>query len=299
MKKQVTHRQHYIWQKYLEPWVNSRRLIPSKHTTRGIKAVPTNSILFEEDYYKIDILNDEELYVLENIFVKDKEKSINNINYNIFNGFKIINNLSKKLNDKETDNSLIQLGEDLQSSIENAGINGIDSLKNKCLSFFDYNKPDDVIDFIMFLQMQYLRTKNMRERVMDNLKKSDIKTNEQRKFFENVNWDKVYKHAIYYLINKSGPRIASQDFHILMLTNKNELFLTCDQPVINIAEDTSIEYKLYYPISPEIAIILSKTYKENSIKEISDDEVILYNKYVISNSREYIFARDEEQLREI
>ena len=83
-------------------------------------------------------------------------------------------------------------------------------------------------------------------------------------------------------------------------------FLTCDQPVSNTYANTKSisevqsesDVELYYPVSPFLAVLLSKKeeYKTTDKLFLSEDQVYLYNEHIYNCSHEQIYSNSKEVL---
>lgn len=87
---------------------------------------------------------------------------------------------------------------------------------------------------------------------------------------------------------------------IELIENSTSLnFITSDQPIFNVKAPLNYsqevkEFELYYPVSPNYAIYISKT--GNGKDVINENDVLFYNQLVKSHSFEQIFAKNESDL---
>lgn len=94
--------------------------------------------------------------------------------------------------------------------------------------------------------------------------------------------------------------ISSNKYNVVLLDNNSTIpYITEDQPIINTYSDytkinkhaDNLEY--YYPISPNIAILITNDlkYNDNLVKNIDEDEVMKYNQMIKASSQKFIFAK--------
>lgn len=192
----------------------------------------------------------------------------------------------------------IQYGEQLISDDESLGIKFIKKIENDDLSFFNYS--NDTLDFYLYLNSQYFRTTKLRNamiKVIENM------VPELRKFFKtdlDVNGNNIYSQAIHGLILKmSVGMFMDKNFSLTLLKSKKPLFITSDQPVINMCdvllEDGTPEaIKYLMPISPYRAIIIDKSFKENKIFDADEKTINYLNEIIAKNSYEITVGYEKE-----
>jgi hypothetical protein len=259
------------------------------------------NIAQEKYFYEIKKLSKNDILFLQNFVESISTGIIREANLKWVDLFSFIHRfeemvkkegaLTEKL--EENINQLVKnLNEDSHNFIENRSIDYIEKLLEKDSSFFE--NDEDRGKFLVYLVAQYLRTKSMRERLLNNAGST-----------KSIN----VENCIGALSHISTTTIAfnmfaSPDFRtITFLENNTDLeFLTSDQPIINIhAYDTPTnqapeKLAFYYPISPKLAILVSQDVKDSSI-ELSEEDVEDYNQKLISFSLEQIFSSSEELLK--
>lgn len=85
MDHQVTHKQHYVWRKYLEPWGNKKgeKVFVWWNNHKITKNTDVFDILRENDFYEYKPLNKLELYCLKNMFAKTTNDAVKSANSSI------------------------------------------------------------------------------------------------------------------------------------------------------------------------------------------------------------------------
>ncbi len=295
----IKKRQHYVWRKYLTPWTTENKiwcLREGKIFNTGLM-----NIAQEKYFYEIKKLSKNDILFLQNFVESISSGIIREANLKWVDLFSFVHRFEKmvkkegSLTEKleENINQLVKnLNEDSHNFIENQSIDYIEKLLEKDSSFFE--NEEDRGKFLVYLVAQYLRTKSMRERLLNNAGST-----------KSIN----VENCIGALIHISTTTIAfnmfaSPDFRtITFLENNTDLeFLTSDQPIINIqAHNTPTnqapeKLEFYYPISPKLAILVSQDVKDSSI-ELSEEDVEDYNQKLISFSLEQIFSSSEELLK--
>lgn len=199
--------------------------------------------------------------------------------------------LTKEL-EKNINELVKNLNEDSHAFIETQSIDYLEKLLKKDSSFFE--NDEDRGKFLVYLVAQYVRTKSMRERLLNNAGATkDINVE---------NCIGALSHIVTTTI--AFNMFASPEFRtITFLENDSGVeFITSDQPIINIqayntpADKAPEKLEFYYPISPSLAILLSQDVKDSSIK-LSEKKVEDYNQKLISFSLEQIFSSSEELLQ--
>lgn len=148
--------------------------------------------------------------------------------------------------------------------------------------------------FVHFMCVQYVRTKKLQDTMFELLKGNNIVNIEN-------SWG-VLRHIFATTI--AWNIVNKNTFKIILLKNISSIpFITGDQPIINIhpinKENQEVsELELYFPISPNLAILLSKKseYSEYNQKNINQSEVETYNKFVIDSFHEQVYSNSKEIL---
>jgi hypothetical protein len=273
----ITRRQHYVWQKYLEPWKKDEKVWVYREGS--IFNPSTKNVLLEKDMYKVYTLNNTEKKYLDLIMMdyrKDVDKIVleemsfldllgylDKINPGVLLYFfqdklglevrhrgqkldlssiikDLIVNNPPKLKEQIielTDKFRIQHGEDLMSLNENAGSKYMEKLLSSDISFFDNNNPD-LLEFYIFLMSQLLRTSKMRRGLSNALNERKNEFQKAVGSSEDIEGYKVFSHMVHGLITKSSIGLYSdKNMRISLFESKGLHFLTSDQPVFNINSD--------------------------------------------------------------
>lgn len=97
---------------------------------------------------------------------------------------------------------------------------------------------------------------------------------------------------------------VSGKWHLQLLENQTGIhFLTGDQPVLNThcyepsPKKEAEKLEFYYPITPELAVLVTETPSSEEPLQLSEEQVAHYNSMIISISAEQLFATSEAQLK--
>lgn len=274
---QITRKQHFVWQSYLKNWyTDDKNELFVKGKDKGLSA---KSILFEDYIYQIPILTKEELAQLKQFLNSFKfiDKQNESIFINILSQLSIwhyLKSYNNECEDQKFEKCQKEGLELFHTNIENYGLDLIKSADRKHLINLlkiDYNK------IVLFILIQYFRTQNMRNNLYEVL----------------PNESEALKRAkgllLPILMAENIASIYVPSFKIL-INNTNNIFLTSNQPVINIAEDVDdkgnyLDFILYYPVNPNLAVEISFSNEEMYIETLfcTDHNVSHYNEYMMKN----------------
>lgn len=287
---------HYVWKHYLKPWVCDNQVV----CLRDHKIFKTSlvKIANKHDFYRLKEMSEADITFLR-YFFKDAHPLMKNFNENwitIFTSiFEIRNKIIKsgisnnKL-DEMIDILINNLEEDYHSCIESMAIKYIDQLRSGQFEFYSIEESN--CEFNLFICIQYFRTENRKEKLINGITKNEYVN------IENI-WN-VLRHIM--ATNMAALlSINKEQWELTFLKNDNDILLiTGDQPVINLAAKhggKTETLELYYPISPTSAIIIKRksnqTFKE---KYLSESEVLYFNNKIKDNSYQQIYALKENDL---
>lgn len=188
--------------------------------------------------------------------------------------------------------------ENFHAGMEGDSINYMDQLRRRDGSFWE--NEDDYKKFFEYLSIQYYRTRNMKNRVSNNINKIKIPLPEGK---EDFNIERVWGALKIMMAVQFAYRAGENRFRLVFIENNTPIsFITGDQPVFNTADDGSglsiNEIQLYYPVSPTTAILLTQDERitASKITVDSENEVHGYNRAIINHSDKQIYANSKEIL---
>ena len=279
----VTHRQHYVWRKYLSQWAtpkSSEGMVYCEMFGQSKKRINLTKICLENDMYQLQKLNDEEIKIILYIaktkieIVDQSNEEWVRKNQEFFQMKEALLSLDhteetkKKLEDLEN-----STGEELQSSFETL-------LPELVWNSLFQQKQDFLLDidkrilFAQYLSSQYFRTANMRDIVVQKIEDA------KRLFGKGTEIDgiRIWKVLQNVLGTVTSYQLSAEPLFKLFFLSApaGKTFITSDQPIINLckSDETTGEvdsFDLYYPISPSLALIYSKN-SFGEEKQILSDE---------------------------
>ncbi|GED13740.1 DUF4238 domain-containing protein [Aneurinibacillus migulanus] len=294
--------QHYVWRYYLTSWTDDSGNL---FCLRNNKLFPVNpkNIAKARDFYRLRNISRHEISIIEQGFIMDYwTEEIQQINKNWINMFtsvfrqkELLEHAGKWDDEKELKLDLIMnnLVEDFHSEIEEATLPYLDSLKSGNIDFL--KSENGKFDFMFFLCLQYFRTNMIKNNVLKSFASGSLPISPT--LIQNI-W------SVLYFILATNLAIAlssSSTFRVLMLRNISPVpFITGDQPVINTFADYSVyeeakELELYYPLSPSLALLITNSNNHNSdqsIFDVQENGVTMYNNLIFNASDEQIYAND-------
>ena len=198
----------------------------------------------------------------------------------------------KKLN-VEIEEAENNLEEHLHGRIESSAVNYIDSILKGDTGFFGTDQGNR--DFVYFLCVQYMRTKNIKTRVLRNVTSP-----------QNIDLEKIWNVLSHILATNMAWNLYAErsSFQLVLLDNQSSVqFITGDQPVVNTyatgnPKNPPNKLEFYYPISSAVAILVTKKqeYKGVSRLSVSAEEAAGYNDLIKNNSHDQIYAFSKQTL---
>ncbi|MFZ1389026.1 MAG: DUF4238 domain-containing protein [Thiolinea sp.] len=282
----TTRRQHYVWRHYLRAWATDEKI----WCLRDEKKSLTNLVNIgqERDFYAVKDITENDIKYIITMTESRHGGVLNDHNSEFINLYKSVSALrmTESFNEKIKE-FLIQFEEDVMCSIEQEGIQYLEMLHMEETGFFtEYSHR---AKFSFFIMIQFIRTKRMSEKI-----KNTMRDHLAKRF---VNVESVWSVEKYIDAGHLALSLFSDNMYkIYLLKNDTEIpFITGDQPIFNtygvgIGDSIPSETEFYYPISPSLAVIISK--KEQPISAIVDS-VHKYNSFVEEMAYEQIYANEE------
>jgi len=297
--------QHYVWQKYLEPWKKDGKIVCLRNKKNIIQSTPRN-IASQRYFYNINSLTLNDCKWIRSIFIDGVPEAMKSLLEGWIIPFedflKLYNSATKYEKMRDSIKTYKELAfknilEEVHMKIESAGMPGLYKIQAGNVSFISECKDEskEADDFILYLCFQYLRTKKMKQNVKESLgKDASIFTN-----FDNA-FNLIVPILATRLMDNLISSIKSKEFQCYLLENTSEIpFITGDQPLINIhaSLDNNVETSnlaFYYPLSPTMSLLITKEQICNN--KCSIEKVKEYNDMIERQSLELIFAKDESTL---
>ncbi len=301
LNMQKKKKQHFVWKHYLRKWARNEIIF----CLMGEKILEVNlvNIGHENYFYKLKELTDKEIILLKAIIEKIDSPFIKELSHSWIDLFNNIFALKKRIDgqgnsnpeiDEMFDVLICNFEEDIHCKIESEGIDLLELLYNKDLSFYD--DDERLITFLFFICQQYFRTQNSSANVKNGLEA-----------FKGLNIDAMWAVLRHIFSTTVGATLyAKRDkFRPIIIENKSDLpFVTGDQPVINTyavglnLEEMPKELEFYYPLTPALALLLTskEEYRTQTIIPASKSDVMKYNRFIHDQSGKQLYASSRDVL---
>lgn len=285
----ITKQPHYVYRKYLRPWALNKKIYCLMNNK---KIIYTNimNIGKENYFYEFKLCTDKEIELGKH-FAENSCDSLMQV-------YEKINNALKeacKLSDSTRKNEIIEFSKQSEEKHFNCIVEDrlkpmLNSLYKEDFTFLE--NESNSMQFFHAIAEQYCRTKKIKENTQNmcyKLSDPDIRG-------ENL-WILI-RHSIAF---KIGLSLFQEKYKVCLLKSENNIFITSDQPVINFHSDFDgipDEFELYYPISPSLAIMVSKQekYPDKNVITIDDEDVIKWNDLIAKLSHSQIYSHKRELL---
>jgi len=300
MKKR---KQHYVWRYYLRSWSENEKIF----CLRDGKIFESNlmGVANKRDFYRLKELNLDDIKFIKKFAIDPSPPHLQKLHYNLIKQFNSIPFElksyvdSKGIDDSklkgEIDKAINNLEEDLHGGIESSAIKYIDSILREDIKFF--NTDEGKMEFIYFLCVQYMRTQKIKLSVLNATSVN-----------KSINTEKIWNVLSHILATNMGWNLyANRKFKMVLLKNNSvKEFITGDQPVIN-TYATSVsnltppdKLEFYYPVSPSLAILITEkeNHKESNRLALNEKDVVSYNKLIVKNCHDQIYATSKSILEE-
>lgn len=306
----TTRRQHYVWQKYLEPWtIKKGKAQQLWYLRRGAKApicTDTKNVGVERDFYRLLGLQAGDIDFVRTIALGPKTNpKLRELNEGWISQFELFIGLQHAAKEhpkasaallKTLDQQMIKFQEDAYSRMETGAVKHLTAMQAADVRFFE--DTNEAVEFSYFLAHQYFRTKAIRNRIRDTFPEQGHKDR----------FDRTWPIFRYIFATNIGYSIFSdrKKFKLQVLNAApNMEFITGDQPAVNtygafVAPNTPLEeLELYYPVSPTRAVILSDHSIYQHGMTLEPLRMNYLNQTIELIAYEQLFAKSEEPLRVI
>ncbi|MBB4659041.1 DUF4238 domain-containing protein [Parvularcula dongshanensis] len=298
----VPRRHHYVWRYYLEAWAVDGAV--SVVRDQDVFATNPINLAVQKDFYRLSEMSSGDRQIIEEFIARtESEPHMRQLYMRFLDQF-FMPSLFKKYfaewgiedldAEKFIENMEIALEETYHSLIESDNIPHLDALRSGNLQF--WNDDASATKFVSFLCHQHLRTKRIRDSVVEQFRQHSDPTFAVRLL--------PIMRAI--LSQKFARSICAErdlwDIRIIT-TNTDEVFITSDQPTRNLLSGEGHDHLcLFYPISPKSALLLEKVTNQRIFDNrtlLSCEEVMELNIDTLKHSHEQAFANSQEYLKSI
>lgn len=296
----LTKNQHYVWQHYLRAWEQPKLWCLRSDGGQPFPTTPRN-VGSERFFYEVKQLTSADLAFLEAMISQADSPGLRDVNRGWVRNLQLSFTLKQQLAAREIDAATRQkveaqlreieqtIGERYHGSTETRAIPILDELRHGTAEF--YADDNSCADFINYMSMQFFRTAKLRNAVRAiNLPL----THDPRR-----TWP---IEAFIYATNMGSHLFQHRrQYSIEFLKNRSAVgFITGDQPVINLTAPSAQALRLYYPLKPDLAMILtSGGVPDHPMAEVEEDQVATYNRAIFAKSDTQIYGADPVYLTAI
>jgi hypothetical protein len=297
-------RQHYVWQHYINNWANTKNQVFVVASSNQFYSNSEN-LAVERYFYNLEYFSESDVDFIKKLYdINENGNELQKQNMKWIDSFSQIFRLKDSFDKSgistEEGNKLFLQGlkdveEDGISMLENDFLPLLKKLMQKEVNEFSIDK--NYFDLVFFLCFTYFRTKKIRDRAIESVKGTklgDAISDVIRR---------TWSFSKYILTTNLTFGIVSSKFNIVFLENNtNVKFISSDQPVINTRANYSIpdkvdDLELYFPVTPEIGLLLTKDKTEETVflRSLNQEEVKMYNQLIIDSYEEQLYFTDKIQ----
>jgi len=300
-------RQHYVWRYYLAPWTKNGSIWCNR--LGNVFNSGLMSVGQEKYFYEISLLSDEESDFIKSLFLNDKRPHLQGIVDTIVDCFHIptyFHRLVSALNSHEDPEAkqilrelTVNTHEKLLCSIENMAKEFLPQLQDGNIDFLTDDESRNL--FMLHLCFQYLRTKRMKNNFLAS-NFDHVNAHYDGHIRQDNLWGVI--SVVFSFQTGMGIYALLPKYHFKIIHNTSAInFITGDQPVINIAESgrphgqEPKELVFYHPISPRVALFMSRSFDCDSSVDVDDDGMVEeYNKVIASEALEQIYGSSKKDV---
>ncbi|MGJ4941433.1 DUF4238 domain-containing protein [Bradyrhizobium sp. HKCCYLS1011] len=284
-------RHHHVWQHYLRPWTTDGALYCLQNGR--IFPTGTRTVAVQNDFYKLHPLTAQDVALLK-LFIGQGSSYAAKTHTELLNRLTLPFRLAEQIKDS-AHRALIDAGldeyasnvlEDYHASIEASFIPALERALKGDIGFYADDK--ECIAFLNYLCTQYMRTRGIKERVL-----------EMGPSMERI-WN-IFIHMSSTNIGASLYRERKQRALIIVNNRTDTPFITGDQPAINLKSTRPAltdRLSIFYPISPRSALLMADVDEEPMFPAdgLTRDQASTLNRMIFSASYTQAFARSAECL---
>ena len=254
----------------------------------------------ERDFYrlseltKLDVMFFEAWLARHNREMRSIHRSLLIALGRIANGNALVQNSKTASEDEKSyvRSLAIEMEEKLQWEIEERALPLVDELRRKRTGFLD--EDQNAMTFFQFIAHQYFRTKSIREAMANALCLEDT----------GQDFSRIGKILCYCAAENVGGSlyVDRRNTDVVFLENSTEVgFMTGDQPIVNLMatddESPPDDLVLYYPISPNLAVLIAPKQFRFRSREVCRQIVQQLNEFIAWKSRHFLVGYSRRDLQ--
>lgn len=289
--------QHYVWQHYLEAWTTRGTIACYRQRDRKSFNPGTANIASQTYFYRTFDLTEAESAYLEATIASRPNLAMRESHRGFVAMFQTVARLREMVppgdgDDRETvlqarallDQAEKSLGESYHTAVENTGRPLLERLRRGDAGF--WHDQDGARDFSYFLAVQYLRTARMKNAVGAAAAAFGIDI------------ERVWPIESHFWATEIGAALfAGRDrYRPVLLSNETATpFITGDQPAINLNAAENPDMRIYYPVAPTLALVLTVDAAEHD-RAVTGLEAEHLNHAIYAWSDDQIYGLDAAYL---
>ncbi len=304
---------HYVWSHYLRRWSENGAKVWRTTETGRIDLQDTKAFAKEDHFYRAQPINGDQIYLIDCLF-RNASGRVRTEQVEILSEIVAIQKREKAISQLGIDEEAIlnyvnamksNILEDRHATHENATRPVLDALVNGDLKVLEDDQKFS--DFIKFFAHQLTRTKAFREKLFVGNTSWVQEGDGSELVYENIRkCDWLLGYMIGIQLADSLLSTRRDDKHCLIKNETEELFITSDQPVINVhpsvlpnsgklpADD---ECDLFFPVSPTTAYMINASSKFSEgvssatldmVRDVNERIALSSHCYIVGNCKDII-----------
>jgi len=289
---------HHVWQKYLKLWTIGGAIWCLQNGR--IFSTGTPSIGVEKDFYKLHKLTREDIELIKLHLGRGHPRSTKN-HADLLNRLMVPFQIAEQVKhpqdrakiDKFVDDYASNVLEDYHASIESSFIPSLESALKGDISFY---KDERCIPFLYYLCTQFMRTKGIKERVIERCNAD-----------KSADLSRVWNVMIHMFAANIGAELflTRTRRKLVLVHNRTDVpFITGDQPAINLKAtqpNPPENLSIYYPISPQLALLLGDVDEEPPFptNDLTAEQASTLNTRLFAFCYKQVFAQSEKSLKSL
>ena len=298
------HRQHYVWRRYLEAWSDGNQ-VWCKREGRIFRTNLIN-VAVQKDFYQVQDLTSSELAMVRALVVDQMHQGLKEVNEGWLTSFTAVFRLRDLIDNSglmtaeiegEMNVLIHNMEENLHEQLERLGLPLLRSILDEDISF--YGSEQGCIDFAFFIATQYMRTAKIKRAICENL--AELKAADISKIWGVMSHILATGMAWSLYVRQKEMRM------VLLTTDGCSELITGDQPVINTcaegtdAKEVPTDLELYYPVSPRLAVVITKDEEllSKGVIDLDSERVSHYNRLISDMSESQLYAHNDQVLKSV
>jgi hypothetical protein len=294
------HRQHHVWQHYLEPWTVKRKLFCLRDGK--VFHPDTKNVAVEHDFYRLQRLTVEDIAFLKLVVIDAGPALAKALHEDFLRALlaprAFVEQYEHMAKDPAEIDALLETHEtnvleNYHMSIESSFSTMLRQLREGDMSF--YSNEADCITLSRYIATQYMRTKGIKVRMIETFQQAN--SIDISRIWDIMSLMQAVNIGCSLFLGRKRQQL------VLLHNTTGVAFITGDQPVINLhggnRPKPPTKLSMYYPISPTAALIWGEVDEKvpYSTETLTAAQVLAFNARIASESHSQVFAFSEHSLK--